>query len=50
MDHDGIARPRRRFQFSLDMRHRGQINEVEVMLTGKRMPGTFAETLRRRSR
>ena len=32
MEHDGIAARRRRFQFSLDMRHRGQINEVEVPL------------------
>ena len=37
MDRDGIAKPRRRFRFSLDMRHRGQINEVEVMLAGKRL-------------
>ncbi|HEX8010030.1 MAG TPA: hydantoinase/oxoprolinase family protein [Casimicrobiaceae bacterium] len=48
MDRDGIAKPRRRFTFSLDMRHRGQINEVEVMLTGKRLQGAFAEPLRRR--
>jgi len=32
MDRDGIGKSRRRFAFSLDMRHRGQINEVEVML------------------
>src|SRR5437899_4069086 len=31
MDHDGIAMARRRFQFSLDMRHRGQLNVVEVI-------------------
>ncbi len=48
MDRDGIAKPRRRFAFSLDMRHRGQINEVEVMLAGKRLPNAFAEALRRR--
>ena len=48
MNHDAIAKPRRRFQFSLDMRHRGQINEVEVMLTGKRMQSASAEALRRR--
>lgn len=48
MDRDGIAKPRRRFRFSLDMRHRGQINEVEVMLAGKRLPGAFAEALPRR--
>ena len=31
MDRDGIAQPRRRFNCSLDMRHEGQINEVEVV-------------------
>jgi N-methylhydantoinase A len=48
MDRDGIDMARRRFQFSLDMRHRGQINEVEVMLPEKRMKKAFAEALRRR--
>jgi N-methylhydantoinase A len=48
MDRDGIAKPRRRFAFSLDMRHRGQINEVEVILAGKRSPATFASALHRR--
>src|SRR6266513_133246 len=48
MDRDGIAKPRRRFQFSLDMRHRGQINEVEVMLPEKRLKSALIETLLRR--
>lgn len=48
MDRDGIAKPRRRFQFSLDMRHRGQINEVEVMLVGKRLQSASTQALRRR--
>src|SRR6266478_6564787 len=48
MDRDGIAKPRRRFQFSLDMRHRGQINEVEVMLPEKRLKSTLVEVLLRR--
>jgi N-methylhydantoinase A len=48
MERDGIAKPRRRFRFSLDMRHRGQINEVEVLLAGKRLRGAFAEGLSRR--
>jgi N-methylhydantoinase A len=48
MDRDGIAKPRRRFRFSLDMRHRGQINEVEVLLAAKRLHGAFAESLSRR--
>jgi N-methylhydantoinase A len=41
MDRDGIAKARRRFQFSLDMRHKGQINEVEVMLPEQRIKPRF---------
>ncbi len=48
MEKDGIARARRRFAFSLDMRHRGQINEVEVMLPEGRLSGDFWEPLRNR--
>src|SRR2546425_6714803 len=48
LDRDRIAKPRRRFRFSLDMRHRGQINEVEVLLAGKRLHGAFEEGLSRR--
>jgi N-methylhydantoinase A len=48
MEKDGIARARRRFSFSLDMRHRGQIHEVEVMLPEGRLRGDFAEPLRDR--
>ncbi|HZI83889.1 MAG TPA: hydantoinase/oxoprolinase family protein, partial [Casimicrobiaceae bacterium] len=48
MARDGIAAQRRRFRFSLDMRHRGQINEVEVALPGKRLNGAFEQALRRR--
>jgi len=48
MDHDGIAPRRRRFSFSLDLRHRGQINEVEVALPEKRLKGAFEPALRRR--
>jgi N-methylhydantoinase A len=48
LEHDGVAAQRRRFHFSLDMRHRGQINEVEVPLPEKRVKGAFEETLRRR--
>jgi N-methylhydantoinase A len=32
LERDGVAKPRHRLQFSLDMRHKGQINEVEVVL------------------
>jgi N-methylhydantoinase A len=51
MDRDRIARPRRRFRFSLDMRHKGQINEVEVLLPETRLKGanlSWWEPLRRR--
>ena len=48
MEKDGIARARRKFSFSLDMRHRGQINEVEVMLPEGRLTGDFLEPLRQR--
>ncbi|HMA88899.1 MAG TPA: hydantoinase/oxoprolinase family protein [Burkholderiales bacterium] len=48
MDADGIARARRRLAFSLDMRHRGQINEVEVLLPEGRLKGAFGEKLRER--
>jgi len=48
MDADGIARARRRLAFSLDMRHRGQINEVEVLLPEGRLKGAFGERLRER--
>lgn len=34
LDDDGIGRRGRRLAFSIDMRHRGQINEVEVDLDG----------------
>lgn len=45
MDDDGVERRRRRLAFSLDMRHRGQINEVEVLLPGGRLEGDFGEKL-----
>src|SRR5262249_39504 len=48
MKRDGIATQRRRFAFSLDMRHRGQINEVEVPLPEKRLRNASQDTLRRR--
>jgi N-methylhydantoinase A len=34
LDEDGVAPERQRFRYSIDMRHRGQINEVEVDLDG----------------
>src|SRR6266704_1015731 len=48
MDRDGIAELRRHCQFSLDMRHKGQINEVEVTLPEKRVKDALFEPLRRR--
>lgn len=48
MDRDGIAKGRRQFAYSLDMRHRGQINEVEVMLPERRLANDFWEDLRKR--
>jgi N-methylhydantoinase A len=48
MDKDGIDKGRRRFSFSLDMRHRGQINEVEVMLPEKRVKESLFAPLRER--
>jgi N-methylhydantoinase A len=48
MERDRIAPARRDYQFSIDMRHRGQINEVEVMLPEKRVKPAFWEALRKR--
>ncbi len=48
MQRDGIARERIKLQFSLDMRHKGQINEVEVMLPEARVSGDFFEPLRQK--
>ncbi|MGB5080760.1 MAG: hydantoinase/oxoprolinase family protein [Burkholderiales bacterium] len=45
MERDDIARARRRLAFSLDMRHRGQINEVEVLLPEGRLKGGLAEKM-----
>ncbi|MEO7404937.1 MAG: hydantoinase/oxoprolinase family protein [Burkholderiales bacterium] len=48
MEKDGIPEARRKYAFTLDMRHRGQINEVEVTLTTPRLKGDFFEPLRAR--
>ena len=48
MDSDGIAKARRKLSFSLDMRHRGQINEVEVALPEQRVKSTLWEALGKR--
>jgi N-methylhydantoinase A len=46
MAKDAVARERQTLQFSVDMRHKGQINEVEVMLAESRLAGDFQEPLR----
>jgi N-methylhydantoinase A len=47
MASEGIAANRQRFEFSLDVRHKGQINEVEVLLPYGRMPSNYEADLRR---
>jgi N-methylhydantoinase A len=46
MAKDGVAPERQRLQFSVDMRHKGQINEVEVLLEHDRIGGDFQVPLR----
>ena len=46
MASEGIAAQRQRFEFSLDVRHRGQINEVEVLLPYGRLPSSYEARLR----
>jgi N-methylhydantoinase A len=48
MAKEGIAEKRQRFEFSLDVRHRGQINEVEVPLRGARLASRYEADLRKR--
>jgi N-methylhydantoinase A len=42
---DGVEPARIEIQFALDMRHKGQINEVEVVLPGSRVEGEFQPAL-----
>jgi N-methylhydantoinase A len=46
MAKDGIALDRQHFEFALDMRHKGQINEVEIVLDWSRAEGAFEEPLK----
>jgi len=48
MKKESIAPGRQRFEFSLDVRHRGQINEVEVPLESPRLKDGYELRLRRR--
>ena len=41
MAEEGIAENRQRFEFSLDVRHKGQINEVEVLLPSTRLASQY---------
>jgi N-methylhydantoinase A/oxoprolinase/acetone carboxylase beta subunit len=47
MASEGIAAARQSFEFSLDVRHKGQINEVELLLPWKRMSANYEPSLRR---
>src|SRR5258708_15385460 len=47
MRDEGIAEDRQRFEFSLDVRHKGQINEVEVVLSTTRLSSGFESGLRK---
>jgi N-methylhydantoinase A len=47
MKGEGIAESRQRFEFSLDVRHKGQINEVEILLPWNRLPSAYESQLRR---
>jgi N-methylhydantoinase A len=45
---EGIAAGRHRFEFSLDVRHKGQINEVEVLLESPALKSGYESPLRKR--
>jgi N-methylhydantoinase A len=47
MASEGIKASRQRFEFSLDVRHKGQINEVEVLLPWNRLPAGYEPSLRK---
>jgi N-methylhydantoinase A len=44
---EGIVKARHRYEFSLDVRHKGQINEVEIHLPWKRLPPRYEPLLRK---
>ena len=47
MEAEGIAANRQEFEFSLDVRHKGQINEVEIHLPWTRLPQQYESQLRK---
>jgi N-methylhydantoinase A len=46
MAREGIAGERQRYEFSVDVRHKGQINEVEITLPWPRLPNDYEAALR----
>jgi N-methylhydantoinase A len=46
MKGEGIEAKRQRFEFSLDVRHKGQINEVEITLPWTRLANDYESQLR----
>ena len=46
MAQEGISVERQRYEFSLDLRHKGQINEVEITLPWARLPNDYEAALR----
>src|SRR5688572_14147919 len=47
MTGEGIRASRQRFEYSLDVRHKGQINEVEVLLPWERLPAGYEPAVRK---
>ena len=47
MQQEGIEEKRQRFEFSLDVRHKGQINEVEIALPWTRLLPDYETPLRK---
>ena len=45
---EGVAEDRHRFEFCMDLRHQGQINEVEVAIDGASLPEDYEPELRAR--
>jgi N-methylhydantoinase A len=47
MKSEGIGEKRQRFEFSIDVRHKGQINEVEITLPWTRLAAGYESQLRK---
>jgi N-methylhydantoinase A len=47
MADEGIAADRQRFEFSIDVRHKGQINEVEIALPWPKLPSQYEPQMRK---